>query len=185
MQSNVFKCSVLTLLIIALSACSTLPEDLVSTNPNVQTSYSNWRESLDVTQELRLGGVIAHVTNLKDTTRVEVVNLPIGSSGKPDINQEPQGRFVAYIDGFADPVKLSEGRLITLLGDSDHKETAPVGDYSYEFPVMKVKSYHLWKIEERVIMHNDFGPYNYSCRSLYCREIIRGTRQGIVIQEVK
>ena len=87
--------------------------------------------------------------------------------------------------GFADPVKLSEGRLITLLGDNGDKETAPVGDYSYEFPVMKVKSYHLWKIEERVIIHNDFGPYRYSCRSLYCREITRGTRQGVVIQEVK
>ena len=99
MQSNVFKCSVLTLLIIALSACSTLPEDLVSTNPNVQTSYSNWKKSLDVSQEVRLGGVIAHVTNLKYTTRVEVVNLPIASNGKPDINQEPQGRFVAYVQG--------------------------------------------------------------------------------------
>ena len=185
MKSKIFKFSVLAFLLFGIGACSTLPEGLVSTNPNLQTNYSAWNSTLDVTQELRLGGVIASVKNLKNKTRIEVVNLPIGSSGKPNINQEPQGRFVGYLEGFADPVKFAEGRLITLLGDSDRQETATVGDYSYDFPVMKVKSYHLWRIEERVVIHNDFGPSKYSCRGLYCREIIRGTQQGVVIQEVK
>ena len=47
---------------------------------------------------------------------------------------------------------------------------------------MKIKSYHLWKIEERVIMHNDFGPYITLVVVFIVAEITRGTRQGIVIQ---
>ncbi|GLT19796.1 starvation lipoprotein Slp [Vibrio zhanjiangensis] len=185
MKLHMFRFVVLTLFIFGISACSTLPEELMSSNPDVQTNYSDWKMSVESSQELRLGGVIASVTNLKDKTRLEVVNLPIGLTGKPDIDQEPQGRFVAYVDGFADPVKFAEGRLITLLGNSDGKEAADVGDYHYEFPVMKAIGYHLWRIEERVLIHNDFGPATYSCRSFYCREITRGTQQGVVIQEVK
>ncbi|WP_099609737.1 Slp family lipoprotein [Vibrio coralliilyticus] len=185
MMPRVFKLVSMASVLVALTACSTLPENLASNNPDLQTDYSGWQASAAKKQELRLGGVIASVTNLKDKTRVEVVNLPISSNGKPDIDQEPQGRFVGYIDGFADPVTLSEGRLITLLGDSSGTEAAKVGEYSYDFPVMKIKSYHLWRIEERVIVHDDFGPSMYPCRSLYCRDLTRGTRQGKVIQEVK
>ncbi|MCG9682774.1 Slp family lipoprotein [Vibrio sp. Isolate23] len=185
MMSRFFKIIPVASILTVLTACSTLPENLASDNPDLQTNYSGWQSSASQEQELRLGGVIASVTNLKDKTRVEVVNLPISSNGKPDINQEPQGRFVGYIDGFADPVTLSQGRLITLLGDSSGTEAAKVGEYSYDFPVMNIKSYHLWRIEERVIVHDDFGSSRYPCRSLYCRDLTRGTRQGKVIQEVK
>lgn len=169
---------------LTLSACSSLPESLKSDNPQLITDYSVWQSSEDAQSEVRLGGLIAKVTNLKDKTRIEVVNLPINSAGKPDINQEAQGRFVGYVSGFADPVTLSEGRLISLIGDSQGREQGKVGEYNYEFPVMKVKGYHLWRIEERVIIH-DFDSYLYPCHGLYCRENRYGTRQGQVIQEVK
>lgn len=167
-----------------LSACSSLPETLKSDNPQLITDYTVWQSTPNSGGEVRLGGLVASVTNLKDTTRVEVVNLPISASGKPDITQEPQGRFVGYIQGFADPVTLSTGRLISLLGDTQPREQGKVGEYSYDFPVMKVKGYHLWRIEERVIIH-DFDSYLSPCHGLYCRESRYGPKQGKVIQEVK
>lgn len=167
-----------------LSACSSLPDNLQSDNPNIITDYQVWQSNSDGQNELRLGGLIADVQNLKDKTRIEVVNLPISTSGKPDISQEPQGRFVAYIDGFADPVTLSQGRLISLIGDSNGREEGKVGEFQYGFPVMNARAYHLWRVEERVIIH-DFDSYLYPCRGLYCRDARYGTRQGKVIQEVK
>lgn len=167
-----------------LLACSSLPEDLKSDNPDVVTDYDTWLKSSGSESEVRVGGVIANVTNLENRTRIEVVNLPIRASGKPDINEEPKGRFVGYIEGFADPVTLSEGRLITLLGKADGTEKNKVGEFDYDFPVMDVSNYHLWRIEERVVVH-DTGSYLYPCRSLYCRDIHYGTRSGKVVQEVK
>jgi outer membrane lipoprotein len=169
---------------LLLSACSTLPENLKSENPQLVTDYTLWQAEQESQPQVRLGGVIAKVTNLEQTTRVEVVNLPISSSGKPDINQEPQGRFVGYVEGFADPVTLSEGRLVTLLGQTSSNEQGKVGDYEYLFPVMQVEGFHLWRIEEKVIVQ-DVDSYLYPCRSLYCRDIRHGTRKGKVIQEVK
>lgn len=178
------RCLLAITTLLFVSACSSLPENLDSDNPNLITDYQTWQAS-DVKQsQVRLGGMIANVTNLEDKTRIEVVNLPIGSSAKPDIDQEPSGRFVVYVDGFADPVTLSQGRLISVLGQSQGREQAKVGDYSYDFPVMKASGYHLWRIEERVIVY-DFDSYLHPCSGLYCRDERYGTRQGKVIQEVR
>ena len=172
------------ILSLAMLGCASLPVNLTSDNPNIVTDYQTWQASPQAPNELRLGGVIAAVTNLPQQTRIEVVNLPINGSGKPDINQEPNGRFVAYVEGFADPVTLSKGRLVTLLGAADGSEQGKVGQFDYTFPVMQATGYHLWRIEERVIV-DDIGSYLYPCRSIHCRDIHYNTRQGRVIQEVR
>ncbi|KII79699.1 Slp family lipoprotein [Vibrio renipiscarius] len=169
---------------LILLGCSSLPDTLKTDNPNLVTDYQVWQSAPQAEYALRLGGVIAAVTNFPQQTRIEVVNLPINASGKPDINQEPNGRFVAYIKGFADPVALSEGRLVTFLGAANGSEKGQVGQFDYDFPVMDASQYHLWRIEERVIV-NDVGSYMYPCRDVHCRNIHSSTRQGRVIQEVR
>ncbi|GAD81310.1 Slp family lipoprotein [Vibrio ezurae] len=170
-----------------MAGCSSLPEALVSKNDAVVTDYDTWlNDEQGDTAELRLGGVIAKVTNLESKTRLELVNLPINSGGKPDINVEPQGRFVAYIDGFVDPTTFSEGRLVTVLGKADGIEEGKVGEFNYRFPVMKASGYHLWQIREKVIVYDQ--PINgFPCRSLHCRQARYGygPTTGQVIQSVE
>lgn len=178
------KSLILLLSLFFLSACSSLPESLKSDNPDIVTRYSEWQENPEQLNQLRLGGVIAKVTNLETKTRIEVVNLPINASGKPDISQEPNGRFVGYINGFVDPVTLQDGRLITVLGQSNGTEESKVGEYSYTFPVMDISHFHLWRVEERVVMY-DWDSYYYPCYSIHCRDIRSMSREGRVIQEVK
>lgn len=174
----------LTLGAVTLMGCSSLPDSLKSANPEVQSDYQTWAAS-DPQQatELRLGGVIAGLENQEGRSRIEIVQLPINSSsGKPDINVEPEGRFVAYIDGFLDPVTYAKGRLITVLGFSAGSETGRVGEYEYRFPVMNARGHQLWKIRERVNMHH--APVgHFRCKSLYCRELNYPT-SGTVYQEV-
>ncbi len=170
--------------LVLLSGCSSIPANLDSQAPNLISDYRQWNQTTELQTPIRLGGVIAKVDNLADRTRIEVVNLPISSKGKPDIDQEPDGRFVAYVDGFADPVKLSEGRLITVLGRAKGVEEGKVGEFDYRFMVMDQGSYHLWRIEERVVVNN-IDSYLYPCRSLHCRSISYGSQQGTVVQQVK
>jgi len=170
---------------VFLSACSSLPGELNASSESVITDYQTWVSSANAQQEVRLGGVIAKVTNLKDKTRIEVVNVPIDSVGRPSMKAEPEGRFVGYVDGFLDPITYAEGRLITLLGNTVSPEKGTVGDFEHDFPVMKIKGYHLWRVEERIILQ-DSGPFLYPCRSFYCRQDRDDFyREGRVIQEVK
>lgn len=108
-----------------LSACSYLPEELNASTEQVVTGYKAFAESQgEVTNDVRLGGIIAKVDNFKDKTRLEIVNLPINKSGKPDIDQEPTGRFAVYFDGYLEPVAFSQGRLVTIVAKGPVKRKA-------------------------------------------------------------
>ncbi|MCW8335124.1 Slp family lipoprotein [Vibrio sp. SCSIO 43135] len=180
-----FKKVLILVSVLLVSACSSLPQNLESESPNLISDYQQWLDSdSSNTLDVRLGGIIAKVTNLDDKTRLEVVNMPISSAGKPDLGTEPNGRFVAYVDGFLDPVAYAEGRLITVLGTSNGTEQAKVGEFEHQFPVMNARGVHLWRIQERVIV-NDVGSYYFPCRGLYCRQTMAFPSEGRVIQEVK
>ncbi len=93
-----------------------------------------------MSEDVRLGGIIAKVDNFKDKTRLEIVNLPISKSGKPDIDEEPTGRFIAYFDGYLEPVAFSEGRLLTVVGKGAGEEEGKIGEHEYVFPIIKGKA---------------------------------------------
>ncbi|MDF4852315.1 Slp family lipoprotein, partial [Vibrio parahaemolyticus] len=152
-----------------LSACSSLPEELNASTEQVVTDYKVFAESQgELTNDVRLGGIIAKVDNFKDKTRLEIVNLPINKSGKPDIDQEPTGRFAVYFDGYLEPVAFSQGRLVTIVGKGAGEEEGKIGEHEYVFPLVKGQGYRLWKIEERVRMY-DSPTYFYPCYSINCR----------------
>ncbi|WP_261815665.1 Slp family lipoprotein [Vibrio gallicus] len=168
-----------------VAGCASLPEPIDSQDINITTDYQGWINTApqEVTS-VRLGGVIAKVSNEANRTRLEIVNLPISNNGKPNLNIEPEGRFVAYIDGFVDPVTYAKGRLVTVLGEASGYEQGMVGKFEYRFPVLKVSGYHLWKIKETVII-DDSPSSMFPCRSLYCREVRIGPSTGQVIQQVE
>ncbi|MBW3694480.1 Slp family lipoprotein [Vibrio sp. T187] len=184
-STNKFRLFFLSLAFLVLAGCSSLPTELTAKTEPVITDYQLWLDAdPDTKPDVRLGGVIASVQNLDDKTRIEVVNLPIDSNGKPDLDAEPKGRFVAYISGYAEPVSFAKGRMLTIVGTTAMPETGLVGEYEYTFPVMNAYGQRLWQIKERIVVTDTTSHY-YSCRSMYCRSFNYGPKQGRVIQEVK
>ncbi|EMQ2875871.1 Slp family lipoprotein [Vibrio navarrensis] len=170
--------------LFTVSACSSLPEELNARNESVLTDYKTFAEQQgQVAEEVRLGGVIAKVDNLSDKTRVELVNLPINKQGKPDIDQEPSGRFVVYLPGYLEPVVFSQGRLMTVVGQAGGEEQGKIGDYDYVFPVIQAYGHRLWTIEERVRVY-DTSTYLYPCYSISCRQLRDFPRDGKIIKDV-
>lgn len=183
--SRFTRCCATFLFLAILSGCSSLPTELVSRTETPILTYQHWLDAdPDTESDIRIGGVIAQVTNLENRSRIEVVNLPLNSAGKPDLDAEPKGRFVAYVDGYLESLSYAQGRLISLVGTIDQPESGKVGEYDYTFPVMKVYGKRLWRVEERVVVQEDF-MYLHSCRSLYCRSFNYGPKQGRIVQEVK
>lgn len=175
----------LFLMLIGLSACSSLPPELETTSTQPISDYQQWiNTDPNKVVDVRLGGVIAKVTNLKDKTRIEIVNLPISSTGKPSLEQDPEGRFVAYVDGFLDPMAYKNGRLITVAGKSAAPEQGKVGDYSYTFPVLNATGQRLWTIEKTTyIENNDLWMGGCFRSSIFCQGY--GPSRARVIQQVK
>ncbi|MEZ8823363.1 Slp family lipoprotein [Vibrio amylolyticus] len=185
MNKPLLKASLSSLALLFLTACSSLPETLESDNDQLVSDYGVWVTSdSDTKQQVRMGGVIADVTNLADKTRIVIVNLPINDSGKPDIKEKPNGRFVGYVDGFLEPLAYSKGQLISVIGQSNGTEDITVGEFEQTIPVMNVTGYHAWKIQERVVI-DEIRTYQYNCWGLHCRQMSYGPRDGRVIKEVK
>ncbi len=173
-----------TAVLLGLTGCAQLPTELHARSEPVQTDYSQWQQSPDTFDNVRVGGVIASIENLSDKTRIEIVNLPLNSLGKPDISQEPQGRYRVYLVGYVEPMAFMPGRLISVVGQSDGVEKGKVGDYPYTFPVLNAYGHRLWQVEERIYMY-DFGSDFYHCSTYRCRGMIDTSRQGKVVKDVK
>lgn len=180
-------CLTLALTTSVLCGCSSLPNELRTAGRTmVVTQYADWQSQLSLTDSLgywvRLGGVVASVKNMKGITRLEMVNIPIRTNGKPILTEKPNGRFVADIKGFVEPFSL-QGQLITLLGTSKGTEKGKVGEHDYTFPAMTVKQYHVWHIREQII--NAFPRSHLRCRPGHlCHDYDRLNR-GQIIQVVE
>lgn len=134
---------------LLLSACSSIPENLESDSATLVTDYQIWRHTDPSKKfDVRLGGMVIKVDNQKETTRLEVVNIPLDKSGRPRLDQKPQGRFVAYLDGFIDPVNVAPKTFVTFLGKTQNNEPGKIGEYEYEYPVMKVNQLRVWQKEQ-------------------------------------
>jgi outer membrane lipoprotein len=166
-----------------LSACASMPEALVGSE-TVSEDFAQWQQNPDQAQQLRLSGVIARIDNLETQTRIEVVNLPIQSAGKPSLSVEADGRYVIYFDGYLEPLTYAQGRLLSVLGEANGTEKGMVGEYAYEFPILHASGLHLWTIKEKVIIH-EFPSSNFPCRTLYCRDFDSGTKSGHIVQQVE
>jgi outer membrane lipoprotein len=101
------------------------------------------------------GGVIVETLNRPDETLVIVRLTQLDFDTHPIYTDRSPGRFIIRYQGFLDPVIYKEGREITAAGEIAGKETLPLGNLNYVYPVIMAKEIHLW---ERPV---SYGPYYY------------------------
>jgi len=119
------------------------PIDLmVSSDSNVKQIQQGVATDRGVT--IRWGGVIANVNNLENDTWIEVVQLPLKSSGRPTDTDISPGRFLVKVEGFIDPAIYAAGREFTVVGILSGMTDGKVGDFDYKFPVVASQGYYLW-----------------------------------------
>ena len=91
------------------------------------------------------GGLIVAATNLDNNTRLEVLSYPLNDNQRPDLNAEPQGRFLAMESGYLETLDYAPGRVITVRGTLSGREQGRIGAALYEYPVLQVERIHLWR----------------------------------------
>ncbi|WP_341503611.1 Slp family lipoprotein [Gallaecimonas sp. GXIMD4217] len=146
--------------LLLLAGCSTIPDELAVPEGQSLAAYSAARQGAEQGKLVRWGGIIAQVDNLKNRTRLEVVYYPLSSSAKPKQDEASPGRFLAYLDGFVDPVVLGQGRRITVVGSLGRQESGRVGEFEYRYPTVQVQRYKLWKEDpDYDVYYVDPWPY--------------------------
>jgi outer membrane lipoprotein len=147
--------------VLVLAGCATtIPEAIRETPPGNPTPVEV-RASPDrfVGQRVRWGGTIASVDNREDATLIEVVARQLGDNGRPEDGDVSFGRFIAKVNGFADPAIYSEGRDLTVVGTLGEPVRKSIGKYPYLYPVVQVSSHYLWPSKPPPAYYYD--PYWY------------------------
>jgi outer membrane lipoprotein len=94
------------------------------------------------------GGRIVQVMNLADHSEVELLAYPLDSSQRPKANDSGNGRFIAVLPGYAEPLDYPAGALMTVSGKLNGSRAGKVGQADYVFPLVGAAQSHVWTAEE-------------------------------------
>ncbi len=98
--------------------------------------------------EVIWGGRIVHVTNFQDHSEIELLAYPLDKSQRPRANDSGNGRFIAVLRGYVEPLDYPAGALMTVDGKLNGTRAGQVGQADYLFPLVDVAQSHVWTAEE-------------------------------------
>ncbi len=99
-------------------------------------------------KEVIWGGRIVHVSNFQDHSEIELLAYPLDSSQRPRANDSGNGRFIAVLRGYVEPLDYPAGALMTVDGKLNGTRAGKVGQADYLFPLVDVAQSHVWTAEE-------------------------------------
>jgi outer membrane lipoprotein len=104
------------------------------------------------------GGTIISTLNRPAGTEVTVLEIPLDSMERPEAETHSHGRFIAKVSKFLDPAIYRPGRGVTVAGEIIGKETQPLGEITYTYPVIVIKQIYLWRQRSHWIPPGYYWP---------------------------
>jgi len=106
------------------------------------------------------GGKIIRAVNEKEGTLIEVLQLPLDRSQRPKDVDASEGRFLVLYPGYLDVAIYRPGREITVVGEVYGIRKLSLGEIEYEYPFIKARKIHLWKVRpETIKLYHEYPPY--------------------------
>ena len=152
------RCRIITatwpaLVLMLLSACApqVIPKELeaqVDRNVSfleVKQAPLSYKNRLIV-----LGGEVLSVKRGSDSTRIEVLQLPLDGSLEPVSDRTKSlGRFLGVQKEFLDPATLPAGTRVTIVGEVTGVTTLRLDETDYSYPTLAVKHVKVWEPQSR------------------------------------
>ncbi|WP_127956747.1 Slp family lipoprotein [Serratia microhaemolytica] len=139
--------------LMALSGCVSVPQTLQGTTstPLMQLAMVQNSPKLFIGAEARFGGTVVGMANEGGQTVLEIAVVELDSGARPMLGQPSQGRLLASVNGFLDPVDF-RGRLVTVVGPITGMQAGQIDMMPYQFVTMQVNGLQRWQITQQIIM---------------------------------
>lgn len=136
----------LLLLIAALatSGCATTPPLDASGTWAGLKPYQIGNEPQFDEQVVLWGGMIVEVENRERSTEVTVLAYPLDQRQQPKLESASEGRFIAVLPGFVEPLDYPQGRFVTLRGRMFGTRAGSIQQREYVYPLVQVQAAHVW-----------------------------------------
>ena len=94
------------------------------------------------------GGRIVQVNNFSDHSEIELLAYPLDGSQRPKAGDSGNGRFIAVLPGYAEPLDYPAGAMMTVSGKLNGSRAGKVGEAGYVFPLVAATQSHVWSADE-------------------------------------
>ncbi|MBN3172333.1 Slp family lipoprotein [Pectobacterium brasiliense] len=148
---------------LLLSGCVTVPDAIKGTSPTPQDDLVRVMNApqIYVGQESRFGGRVVSIRNEANKTRLEIASMPLDSGAKPLLDMPSEGRFIAYVNRFLEPVDFKD-QLVTVVGPIVGTEQGAIGDKPYHYVVIDAQGYKRWNVVQRLMVPpGGYGPWGW------------------------
>jgi outer membrane lipoprotein len=134
--------------LLLLTACTGAPTfNTLNVDPLLTPQRVTANPQLATGKSVQWGGTIVGITNLRDSTQVEVLDYPLDSDGRPKSDGAAQGRFIFEHAGYLEPASYAAGKQVTVVGNVTGTRDGRVGEANYVYPVVDATQLHLWNPE--------------------------------------
>jgi outer membrane lipoprotein len=139
-----------SLLLIFLMVISAGCASGISKQARAQVTYSGDFSALQKNpsphrgQVAMFGGKIVETKPSPTASEITVLQLPLGTSDRPQDGDRSEGRFLLRSGQFLDPAIYRNGALLTVVGKITGSEVRPVGGFDYAYPVVEAIEIKLW-----------------------------------------
>ena len=150
------------LVFLLLSGCaSNLPKTIDDAPvPDIQYGEVKNNPDQNTGKTVRWGGKIISVENTQQSSRIEILTMPLDSSGEPFQSEDYQGRFLADVNEFIDE-EYYKNKTITVYGTIDSSITKAIGEHEYEYPLITASEYHVWPRRVPINRTRYYDPFWY------------------------
>ncbi len=108
-----------------------------------------------------LGGLIVETKFAAEGSQLEVLSVPVDSSGYLEEQERSDGRFLAVYPkdkALLDPLVYKKGREVVLAGAFREIRKGKIDEMEYDYPVFEIRQIHLF---EEHLYENAMYPYPY------------------------
>ena len=90
------------------------------------------------------GGTIIAAENRRDNTWLEILAFPMTGEGRPRVDEDSLGRFMAVKNGYLELADYAPGRLVTVRGVIREIRIGSIDGSEYKFPTLEMNALRLW-----------------------------------------
>lgn len=157
-----------TLTTLVLSGCSVVPKVLQGEFSPMSPAQAKKQHIMN--EPVRWSGRIIQTINRKDKTCFEIVESETYRDLSPKrVIPANGGRFLACKEGFLEPTAFDK-RNVTITGTLVAYTEQDIGEFKYEYPVVKTDKVYIWRKNPRfnnyrnnsIFVHHNFT--HFSCR---------------------
>lgn len=135
----------LAVLVLPAGCAPPFPQELLDRTDTQATFESIRKDPVKYAGRLvMLGGTVVDAVQLKEGTRLEVLQRPLDGQGRPELTDETGGRFLILTGQFLDGAVYHRGRTVTVIGVVEAPQVLPLGEIKYSYAVVTARALHLW-----------------------------------------